>query len=382
MIKIEPVKHMSKLQNIRLKIISDCYNKDSKLYMFYGANKISVCKRWLVRPGGLANFIEDMSDGYGQGLYLSRIDITKNFNKDNCYWSKSVQVPDGKTRSCVVCSKNIYNLKEKDEGGGGFDYSRFCSRECEQKQVEELKKINWIKKNKYSDEPTYQMWKLWKDLKCRCLSDYYENNITLCDRWIGVEDGRENPDIVFGFKNFIEDMGESYFLGARLRRINNKDGYYKGNCVWITKEESYRVNLDESKSWIDAVEKKRKTPGIDFELNFCERCGGKVPKPHWLSIKRYEMRRFCSRKCFSSEVRDVNKGKTEENNMAVATIGGQKIFNNRIAEGVLKSRKGFIEALKNIIKAGDLPEKEMNQIKKVLSSFTNTSIINMAAKNK
>ncbi len=43
------------------------------------------------------------------------------------------------------------------------------------------------------------------------------------------------------FEEFLRDMGTSWFDGASLDRIDNKKGYSKSNCRWVTEKEQ-RLN--------------------------------------------------------------------------------------------------------------------------------------------
>jgi len=71
----------------------------------------------------------------------------------------------------------------------------------------------------------------WARMKRRCLnqndisfSRYGAKGVRVCKSWLD-------------FKNFLADMGGSYFQGASLERIDNKKGYSPENCKWIEKSE-------------------------------------------------------------------------------------------------------------------------------------------------
>lgn len=64
----------------------------------------------------------------------------------------------------------------------------------------------------------------WYGMRARCKhKDSYANR-TYAPEW---ED----------FAQFKADMGETYFPGATLDRINNDGDYCKDNCQWLTKAE-------------------------------------------------------------------------------------------------------------------------------------------------
>lgn len=75
---------------------------------------------------------------------------------------------------------------------------------------------------------THALYDVWYGIKERVLNKnhkaykyYGERGITVCDRWLKIE-------------NFIEDMYPSYECGLSIDRINNDIGYSKENCRWST----------------------------------------------------------------------------------------------------------------------------------------------------
>ena len=85
-----------------------CTNPTTDNYRWYGARGIGVCNRWLEFAG---NFIEDMEESYSEGLELDRIDVNKDYSKENCRW--------------VTHQQNLHNTRPK-VGYKGVSKSRGC----------------------------------------------------------------------------------------------------------------------------------------------------------------------------------------------------------------------------------------------------------------
>jgi hypothetical protein len=75
-----------------------CQNKANKAYPRYGGRGITVCERWL----HISGFLEDMQEGYREGLSLDRIDNDKGYNKENCRWATAIEQARNKRNNHII----------------------------------------------------------------------------------------------------------------------------------------------------------------------------------------------------------------------------------------------------------------------------------------
>lgn len=90
---------------------------------------------------------------------------------------------------------------------------------------------------------------VWQGIKTRCCNpnsyafkDYGARGITICDEW------KNN------FQKFYEDMGPTYKVGLTIERKEVNKGYFKENCIWITRSE--QANNRRCSIWIETEQGK------------------------------------------------------------------------------------------------------------------------------
>ena len=151
-----------------------------------------------------------------------------------------------------VEKKNLIIDKDaiKAKSYKGYNPHSFCSEECKNEYIKKRTKIcSYCNKEFVVRKPTdlfcgecmktlyfknsykHHLWNLYSSMIQRCFNpknssyNYYGAiGLKPDDRWMS-------------FKNFLEDMEDSWFPNATLDRIDNNKGYSKDNCRWVTKHE-------------------------------------------------------------------------------------------------------------------------------------------------
>ena len=89
-------------------MINRCKNKNDKRYKDWGGRGIRVCDRWIKKPDGFRNFLEDMGKRPGKDYSIDRIDNDGNYCPENCKWStRSEQVRNRRERKNYKRKDNI-----------------------------------------------------------------------------------------------------------------------------------------------------------------------------------------------------------------------------------------------------------------------------------
>jgi hypothetical protein len=86
-------------------MVQRCHYPTSTSYQGYGARGIAVCERWLNGEGGQSGFVcfaGDMTDGFGPGLSIGRIDNDGPYSPANCRWETPLQQARNKSNSRML----------------------------------------------------------------------------------------------------------------------------------------------------------------------------------------------------------------------------------------------------------------------------------------
>lgn len=92
-----------------------CRNKNHKLYPYYGARGISVCKRW----DDFQTYLDDIGERPSEAHSLDRIDNNGNYEPSNVRWATSKQQQNNTRQNVkVVHEGKVMNMKEFCEKTG------------------------------------------------------------------------------------------------------------------------------------------------------------------------------------------------------------------------------------------------------------------------
>lgn len=107
-----------------------CYNANYDGYHYYGGRGIKVCDRWLEKPNGFKNFIDDMGER-PNGTSLDRIDVNGDYCPENCRWAdQSIQSHNKRNRQH---SSNYTGVGEYHHNNRKF-YRAFITKGSEIRQ--------------------------------------------------------------------------------------------------------------------------------------------------------------------------------------------------------------------------------------------------------
>lgn len=108
------------LHKIWLGIKQRCYNANSASYKNYGGRGIKLSEEWL----DFQKFYADMIWTYKTGLTIERLDVNKNYCKENCAWISKIDQSRNRTNTIwVTTEKGIMTVTEAAKLAG---VSWFC----------------------------------------------------------------------------------------------------------------------------------------------------------------------------------------------------------------------------------------------------------------
>lgn len=103
-----------KLYNVWMAMKDRCYNKNNKMYKYYGERNIKVCDEW---KNDYVNFRSwAIKNNYKQGLDLDRIDNNGNYEPDNCrFISHKENLKNRSNAIKIDINGNLFSIEELAE---------------------------------------------------------------------------------------------------------------------------------------------------------------------------------------------------------------------------------------------------------------------------
>ena len=292
-----------KLYKIYTNVKTKCYNSKSRAYKNYGGKGIKICDEWLSKEregnrhkGWLSFYKWALSHGYKDGLTLDRIDITKDFCPENCYWVSL------RTQSNNIRYVKLITYKERTQS-----LSEWCQElQLSYKTVlKRLNKYHWTVEEAFTEHDDGRktrkrsviypprLRKIYFDIKARCYNPkrndykwYGGKGVSVCDEWL-------NDEIVQypykkGITAFCEwALSNGYKENLTIDRIDSSKNYSPENCRWISIKE--QQSNKSSNTWITYKGKTQTLQQWSKELNMYHgTIRHRLYKLHWSIEKAFE----------------------------------------------------------------------------------------------
>lgn len=160
------------------------------------------------------------------GDVFSRLTVTGEIERVERY---------GKNVRAVECRCSCGNIKTILIA----DLFKQNSRSCGCLQIERATKAMHAKNTKHGESHKTDEYRLWKNIKSRCLNPNVPCYKRYGGRGIGIAKEWEGS-----FEAFISHIGRRPSKLHTLDRINNAIGYEPGNVRWATQQEQQRNRRD------------------------------------------------------------------------------------------------------------------------------------------
>lgn len=126
-------KKYPKEHNTYRAIKNRCLCPTDRNYPRWGGRGIKICDRWLEKPNGFRNFIDDMGPR-PENTTLDRIDNSKGYSPDNCRWATPWEQVANSSRLAGRIP-GVYFIKAKNKWCANFKKGEIrLTKSCETKE--------------------------------------------------------------------------------------------------------------------------------------------------------------------------------------------------------------------------------------------------------